>query len=46
MLFFPEVEEDVFGGYLWYEAKSSGLGEEFLIEKQRRTKKTLKPVKL
>lgn len=28
--FLPEVEEDVIGGYVWYEAKSPGLGEEFL----------------
>lgn len=28
--FLPEVEEDVIGGYSWYEAKSPGLGEEFL----------------
>lgn len=28
--FLPEVEDDVIGGYLWYEAKSPGLGEEFL----------------
>lgn len=28
--FLPEVEEDIIGGYVWYEAKSSGLGEEFL----------------
>ena len=28
--FLPEVEEDVIGGYIWYEAKSPGLGEEFL----------------
>ena len=28
--FLPEVEEDAIGGYLWYEAKSLGLGEEFL----------------
>ena len=28
--FLPEVEEDVIGGYAWYEAKSPGLGEEFL----------------
>lgn len=28
--FLPEVEEDVFGGYIWYETKSVGLGEEFL----------------
>jgi hypothetical protein len=28
--FLPELEEDVFGGYAWYEGKSPGLGEEFL----------------
>lgn len=28
--FLSEVEEDVIGGYAWYEAKSQGLGEEFL----------------
>lgn len=28
--FLPEVEEDVIGGYAWYEAKSQGLGEDFL----------------
>lgn len=28
--FLPEVEEDVIGGYAWYEDKSQGLGEEFL----------------
>jgi toxin ParE1/3/4 len=28
--FFPEVEEDIISGYVWYEAKSPGLGEEFL----------------
>ena len=28
--FLPEVEEDVIAGYLWYEGKSSGLGEDFL----------------
>ncbi len=28
--FLPEVEGDVIGGYVWYEAKSPGLGEEFL----------------
>lgn len=28
--FLPEVEEDVIGGYVWYEAKLPGLGEEFL----------------
>jgi plasmid stabilization system protein ParE len=28
--FLPEIEEDVIAGYLWYEEKSPGLGEEFL----------------
>ena len=28
--FLPEVEEDIIGGYVWYEAKSPGLGEDFL----------------
>jgi hypothetical protein len=28
--FLPEVEEDAINGYIWYEAKSRGLGEEFL----------------
>lgn len=28
--FLPEIEEDVVAGYVWYEAKSKGLGEEFL----------------
>ncbi|NTW17318.1 MAG: type II toxin-antitoxin system RelE/ParE family toxin [Syntrophaceae bacterium] len=28
--FVPEVEEDVINGYIWYESKSKGLGEEFL----------------
>jgi len=28
--FLPDVEEDAIGGYSWYEAKSPGLGEEFL----------------
>lgn len=28
--FLPEVEEDIISGYGWYEAKSPGLGEEFL----------------
>jgi plasmid stabilization system protein ParE len=28
--FLPDVEEDAIGGYAWYEAKSPGLGEEFL----------------
>jgi len=26
----PEVEEDVMAGYLWYEEKVPGLGDEFL----------------
>ena len=29
LYFIPEVEEDVIGGYVWYEAKTPGLGEEF-----------------
>ncbi len=28
--FLPEVEDDVISGFSWYEAKSPGLGEEFL----------------
>jgi len=28
--FLPEVEEDVINGYIWYDSKSPGLGEEFL----------------
>lgn len=28
--FLPEVEDDVVRGYAWYEAKSPGLGEEYL----------------
>ncbi len=28
--FLPEVEEDVIAGYVWYEGKEPGLGEEFL----------------
>lgn len=28
--FLPEVEEDIMTGYLWYEEKTVGLGEEFL----------------
>ena len=28
--FLPEVEDDAIGGYVWYETKSPGLGEEFL----------------
>jgi len=28
--FLPEVEDDVIAGYIWYEIKSHGLGEDFL----------------
>lgn len=28
--FLPEVEDDLFSGYSWYEDKVLGLGEEFL----------------
>ena len=28
--FLPEVEEDLFSGFSWYEDKARGLGEEFL----------------
>jgi hypothetical protein len=28
--FLPEVEEDLFAGFSWYEDKARGLGEEFL----------------
>ncbi len=28
--FLPEIEEDLVVGYLWYEDKSLGLGDEFL----------------
>ena len=28
--FVPEVEEDLFAGYSWYEEKAAGLGEEFI----------------
>jgi len=28
--FLPEVEEDVIAGFVWYEGKSPGLGDEFL----------------
>jgi len=28
--FRPEVEDDVISGYVWYEKKATGLGEEFL----------------
>lgn len=27
--FLPEVEEDIINGYVWYETKAEGLGEEF-----------------
>lgn len=30
MRFLPQVETDVLNGYLWYEPKAVGLGEEFL----------------
>ena len=28
--FLPELQEDAFTGYVWYEAKATGLGEDFL----------------
>jgi hypothetical protein len=28
--FLPSVEEDALAGFVWYEVKASGLGEEFL----------------
>lgn len=28
--FRPEIEKDLITGYLWYEEKTKGLGEEFL----------------
>ncbi|MEK6700552.1 MAG: type II toxin-antitoxin system RelE/ParE family toxin [Nitrospirota bacterium] len=28
--FLPEVEDDAISGYIWYETKSPGLGDEFL----------------
>ena len=28
--FLPQIEEDLAVGYTWYEARSAGLGEEFL----------------
>ena len=28
--FLPEIEEDVFTGFLWYENKAVGLGDNFL----------------
>ncbi len=28
--FLPELEEDVINGYVWYETKHKGLGEDFL----------------
>ncbi len=30
MKILPEVEDDAVNAYMWYEAKSLGLGEEFL----------------
>lgn len=32
LVFRPEVEEDAISGYLWYEKKAVGLGEEFLSQ--------------
>jgi len=29
--FIPEIEEDITTGYAWYEAKSPGLGNEFIL---------------
>lgn len=29
--FLPEVEDDAIGGYIWYETKSPGLGDDFLL---------------
>lgn len=28
--FLPEVEDDAISGYIWYETKSPGLGDDFL----------------
>ena len=28
--FLPDIQDDVIAGYSWYEAKSPGLGEEFI----------------
>jgi hypothetical protein len=28
--FLPEVEDDAIAGFMWYEQKSKGLGEDFL----------------
>lgn len=28
--FLPEIEEDTFASYVWYETKAPGLGEDFL----------------
>lgn len=28
--FLPEVEDDAWGGYRWYEERATGLGEDFL----------------
>lgn len=38
ILFVPELEEDLFSGYLWYAAKLKGLGEEYLRDFQDRAK--------
>jgi toxin ParE1/3/4 len=32
LIFRPEVEEDAIEGYVWYEKKAVGLGEEFLTQ--------------
>jgi hypothetical protein len=32
LIFRQEVEEDAIAGYLWYEKKAVGLGEEFLTQ--------------
>ncbi len=31
LLFLPELEDDTINGYLWYEDKANGLGEDFLL---------------
>ena len=30
LFFYPEIEEDLFSSYSWYEEKANGLGEKFL----------------
>ncbi len=35
LYFFPQIKYDMQGGYDWYEARSRGLGEEFLSEVQK-----------